>query len=108
MKHVYEVDDGEHWYIVATSADEALHIGIEHYDIYYDADVVEVTTLPDDFVFRVNDNERKYIKGGEILKYYPAYPVYHYYGNGGWYCEATCKEWAAFSDVGDLIASSIF
>lgn len=113
-KHVYKLDDGEYWYVVATSEEEALKFGADQYEIkpeYEDDDPVVVEKMPDDKVFTVRfdscDIELAFDENGKPTQY-PRWPVYRYFKYDGWVCVATYREWAEFSKVGELIASSVF
>lgn len=102
-KKLFKLNDGEDFWMIATSANEAEAIGRKSYDIDPDEEGIETTEITDlDKVFRVA------FADGYHCEPVPN-PVHDHESKPGLsVCDATVREWIEFHNVGDVIASSVY
>lgn len=104
--HIYLIDDGEKWWIVAESAEQALELARrDDIDCWRELSASDVEQLPDDSTVKVLLMDGLHWSETGL---YPIKRYCRYYNGGGWVCEATAAEWAGMRRPGDIIASTVY
>ncbi len=103
-KKLFHLDDGEEYWIVATSAEEALRLAGDYYEIPADPDdgPVEVAEVLGDLLVPVTFHDETPETVRADCGHPPAATI------DGVTVTATATQWAQFCEVGALVATTAY